>query len=51
MRKISLFKRAEADRKANTAPLHDTVELDMAELDHVAGCGGKAGASTNPVDD
>ena len=51
MRKISLFKRAEADRKANTAPLHDTAELDMAELDHVAGGGGKTGASTNPVDD
>ena len=57
MRKISsLLRRAETDRKASTAqlkiePEHDTVELDMAELDHVAGGGGKAGASTNPVDD
>jgi hypothetical protein len=46
MKKIShLFKHAEEDRKAKTAPMKterelDTVELDMAELDQVAGGGG-----------
>ncbi len=57
MRKIShLFKRAEADRKASPAslkiePEHDTVELDITDLDHVAGGGGKVGVSSNPVED
>jgi len=50
MRKISLFKRAEADRKANTAPLHDTAELDMAELDKVAGSGGGVGINPSLLD-
>lgn len=47
----SLFRRAEADRKADIAPNKTDRELDTTELDMVAGGGGKAGAGSNPVDD
>jgi hypothetical protein len=46
MKKIShLFKHAEEDRKAKTAPMKIEHELDMAELDKVVGGGGKVTGS------
>lgn len=51
MKKISnLFGRADADRNANPAPTKNEHELDIAELDKVAGCGGSAGVNPSLQD-
>jgi len=48
---LQLFRPADADGKGADAPAKAEHMLGEAELDHVTGGGGKAGASTNPVGD
>ena len=48
---LDLVKPADADCKATKAMPTAERLLSDEELHHVAGAGGKAGASTNPVED
>ena len=48
---LKLFKPADADCTGVKAAPAAERELGEEELDHVAGGGGKVGASTNPVED
>ena len=47
---LELFKPANADC-AGVKAMPAQRELSEEELDHIAGGGGKTGASTNPVED
>ena len=48
---LELFKPADAGGKGTDAPSNAERTLSEVELDHVAGGGGKVGASTNPIED
>jgi len=48
---LELFKPADADCTGVTAMPTAEREISEEELDHIAGGGGKTGASTNPIED
>ena len=45
------FRHGDSDGQAAAAATNSLRPLSDAELDHVAGGGGKTGASTNPIED
>jgi len=48
---LELFNPADAGRAGTDAPPNGARTLSEEELDHIAGGGGKVGASTNPIED
>jgi len=48
---LELFDPADAGGTGTDAPPNAARTLSEEELDHIAGGGGKAGASTNPIED